>query len=611
MLPKEVSDNPMKKAPCLFCLYSCVTMSLLVSVIASAQVPQLLNFQGRITVGNVNFDGAGQFKFALVNSNGSLTFWSNDGTGAGGSPPVGAVSLPVSKGLYSVQLGNTALPNMTALPATLFTNSDLRLRVWFNDSATGFQQFTPDQQLAAVGYAMMAGNVPDGTVTGAKLASGAVTLDKLANDVRTGLSGPSSGSTAFSEDPNATNLLASGYVQLPGVKVLTEEWESVAPETSVQFSSMSSRPIWTGSEAYVFRDGTSQGPLAARYEPTSNMWHTLDTNDLPAIQAFTPVWIGSELMIITTTGGGGTDLWAVRYDPTMDNWRTVNTIGAPRFSITESVVFWTGTELIVMTGGSAGTAAKRYRPSTDTWVSLNTNGAPFIGGMGIQVIWTGTEMILSRTNGPTQLARYNPTSNTWPAINTNGLPASSSDTRIVWCSNTLVLATSTPGGIWGGRYNPLLDSWQPVSTNGAPSFDVLSARTLWTGSELIVFRMDSPMAGEPRGALYDPVSDTWRSMNPYMPDNYMPPGPEVIWTGAEMVVGPIPDMMLGIRGSRYNPATDRWLSMARNPVNLNYWTPGVIWTCVQALLFGGDSAGMRQMVVKWTPVRTLYLYHKP
>ena len=36
-----------------------------------AQVPQLINYQGRVAVGAVNFDGAGQFKFALVNAAGT------------------------------------------------------------------------------------------------------------------------------------------------------------------------------------------------------------------------------------------------------------------------------------------------------------------------------------------------------------------------------------------------------------------------------------------------------------------------------------------------------------------------------------------------------------
>ena len=90
-----------------------------------AQVPKLVNYQGRVAVDTVNFEGAGQFKFALVNSNGTLTFWSNDGTSAGGSQPTAAVTLNVTKGLYSVMLGDTVLGNMTVIPASAFANPDV------------------------------------------------------------------------------------------------------------------------------------------------------------------------------------------------------------------------------------------------------------------------------------------------------------------------------------------------------------------------------------------------------------------------------------------------------------------------------------------------------
>ena len=147
----------------------------------SAQVPQLINYQGRITVGSVNFDGSGQFKFALVNTDGSTTYWSNDGTSIAGSEPTAAVRLTVTKGLYSVLLGDATLPNMTVVPATVFTNPDVRLRVWFSDGVNGSQLLAPDQRIAAVGYAMIAGTVPDGAITAGKLASGAVTATNLAD----------------------------------------------------------------------------------------------------------------------------------------------------------------------------------------------------------------------------------------------------------------------------------------------------------------------------------------------------------------------------------------------------------------------------------------------
>eukprot|EP01031_Cornospumella_fuschlensis_P052933 gene52933-64664_t len=126
---------------------------------AAAAVPALLNHQGRIAVSGVNFEGAGQFKFALVDSGGTATYWSNDGTSSAGSQPTAAVSLTVTKGLYSVLLGDTALANMTALPVNALDHGDVRLRVWFNDGTHGFEQMAPDQRLAAAPYALVASKV--------------------------------------------------------------------------------------------------------------------------------------------------------------------------------------------------------------------------------------------------------------------------------------------------------------------------------------------------------------------------------------------------------------------------------------------------------------------
>lgn len=125
----------------------------------AAAVPTLLNHQGRMAVNGVNFEGTGQFKFALVNATGTTTWWSNNGTSTAGSQPTAAVSLAVVKGLYAVLLGNTALTNMTEVPATVFENADVHLRVWFNDGPTGFQLITPDQRLASAPYAMVAARV--------------------------------------------------------------------------------------------------------------------------------------------------------------------------------------------------------------------------------------------------------------------------------------------------------------------------------------------------------------------------------------------------------------------------------------------------------------------
>jgi len=165
-------------------------------------VPQLINYQGRIAVVGVNFNGTGQFKFALVDPAGAVTYWSNDGSSSTSSPPAAAVSLTVTNGLYSVLLGDTSLgTSMTAIPASVWTHADVRLRVWFNDGATGFQRLIPDQRLAPHGY------LATGAVSSTAIGAGAVTNTQLApNAVQAGNIAPG----AVSSNHFSLNLTLPG-----------------------------------------------------------------------------------------------------------------------------------------------------------------------------------------------------------------------------------------------------------------------------------------------------------------------------------------------------------------------------------------------------------------
>jgi hypothetical protein len=215
---------------------------LLFSEMVAAQAPNILNYQGRIAVRGVNFEGNGQFKFALVDggtittpatrtatgtavitsgfvtsitlidggvgytstptvtltggggsgatataslvdgavtgftitSPGSgysseptvsvvsppeptattnfVTYWSNDGSSVAGSEPIASVSLPVLKGLFSCQLGDVAVSNMLPIPSSVFLQSNLRLRIWFNDGAKGWQKLSGEPKVAGLGY---------------------------------------------------------------------------------------------------------------------------------------------------------------------------------------------------------------------------------------------------------------------------------------------------------------------------------------------------------------------------------------------------------------------------------------------------------------------------
>ena len=172
----------------------CLAISIANEV--AGQVPQMIHFQGRISAKGHRLDDFGEFKFSLVERDGTRTFWSNDGTGRGGSEPSNAVPVFVRGGMFSVNLGDAALPNMLPVSPLVFTNEDVWLRIWFRererkrnnpdkhtegkDKEDLFELLSPDQRITAVGYAMFAANVADGSVTSEKFAPGAVTTRNLA-----------------------------------------------------------------------------------------------------------------------------------------------------------------------------------------------------------------------------------------------------------------------------------------------------------------------------------------------------------------------------------------------------------------------------------------------
>ncbi len=137
---------------------------------ALGQVPACINYQGRIIRNGTNFTGIAQFKFKLINADGSQSVWSSDGVVNDGREPAGSVPIPVNKGLFYARMGDTNIAGMALMSPSIFTNTDLRLRIWV-DSGSGSELITPDQVLASVGYSMMSANIADGVVTPKKLDS--------------------------------------------------------------------------------------------------------------------------------------------------------------------------------------------------------------------------------------------------------------------------------------------------------------------------------------------------------------------------------------------------------------------------------------------------------
>ena len=570
------------KAPILFLCTLGTVFNL------TAQVPHIIHYQGRVTVHNIVHQGEGRFRFALVNSNGLVTFWSNDGTSAQGSEPAAAVSLLVNKGSYAVGLGDTTLPNMAAISPTVFTNTDVRLRVWFDDGAHGSQLLTPDQRIASVSYAMVAATVSPGGVTASSLAPGSA----LANLLAGGQSPVPGGGIVLSRDANSAALLAAGYVNTGSLTASTpEHWET---RSTILSARQQHSAVWTGTRMIVWGGGGNGNyyNTGGRYNPNNDSWEPVSSLNAPGGRwELGAVWTGQEMLVWGgrpaffhtegNLGDGG------RYDPATDSWRPISSTNAPspRSKLT---AVWTGIEMLVWGGVADGgiclSNGGRYNPITDTWTPINTNGAPSARGDHVAV-WTGSEMIV------------------WGGFFGEGINPSES------------LST-------GARYNPVTDQWTPLPTKGAPP-PAADPVMVWTGQEMIVwggvdFAGRTQSGDRPTlatGARYDPVADVWRPIT----TNNVPTGRSAlpaVWTGSEMViwggvsVPPSGGNSTLSDGARYSPASDTWTALTNDnspPPRVNHT---MVWTGQAALIFGGYSNGDLNSTHAWISGRGLYLYER-
>ena len=159
-------------------------------------VPQVLNYSGKISVSGQPYTGQAYFKFALVNREGTVSYWTNDGNFTLIQEPPTAVSVTLTDGVYSVPLGNASLANMQMIPDQIFKDhNDAHLRIWFAQSASGpFELLSPDQAIGAVPYAL-----------NGSLAAGNSSSGNISN---------SSGSQSTPSGPASVVSMAGGFVRL-------------------------------------------------------------------------------------------------------------------------------------------------------------------------------------------------------------------------------------------------------------------------------------------------------------------------------------------------------------------------------------------------------------
>ncbi len=214
----------------------CIVLMTLFSISFQAYaVPQMINYQGQVTVEGAVFSGAANFRFAIVDGVGNY-YWSNDDNTPPVSPPTTDVSLSVTEGLFNVILGRSG--SMADIPASIFEEEDLYLRIWFDDGlGHGLQQLTPDQSLSSCSFAYKAqnSNELEGHSSSDFMASGTDDWVNESGDTMTGaLNLPSNGLTVGSNQLKANSgrigigtanpaqmLDVAGTVQMTGFKMTT------------------------------------------------------------------------------------------------------------------------------------------------------------------------------------------------------------------------------------------------------------------------------------------------------------------------------------------------------------------------------------------------------
>jgi hypothetical protein len=119
---------------------------------AALAVPSWITHQGQVLLDGRPLDGPGFFKFALLDAAGN-PLWTHDGSA--GPEPAQALQLALTGGHFFAALGRA--PQMAPLPAAALRGQDLRLRVWFSETADGpFSQLAPDLELGTVPSALEA-----------------------------------------------------------------------------------------------------------------------------------------------------------------------------------------------------------------------------------------------------------------------------------------------------------------------------------------------------------------------------------------------------------------------------------------------------------------------
>lgn len=592
---------------------------LIALVSAFGQVPGVMNHQGRILRNNRGLDGAAQFKFALVNSTGTESYWRNSVDANSDGEPDRSVTLSVSRGLYSVLLGDTNLTDMAMLPPAVFTNATLFLRIWFNDGVASFERLIPDQQVAAVGYAIMAGTVPDASLTAAKFAPGALVASNL-NGALIPAQIPDLDATKITSGLLHTNRIpnldasqiASGSLstnRIPPLDASHIESGTFAPtripvlDAAVIGTGVLNAARLPGLSATQITSGvldTARFPLLDASQIGAG---TLDANRIPGLDA-EKITSGT-LNAARLPGIDGAQITSgtfssARIPPLNANQITAGTLNPNLIPALDAGSIASGTFPAARLPANVAYTDPHISGLSAQIANLTAQVNALSGGAGS--LPAGAAIVSSQVNDPVLMASgfevfMNVPSPSWSTSSAaDGLTARLEHAAVwspglgkmfAWGGQLGANTFSETGGL----YESASDSWQPITTAGAPSarrghsmiFDGVKEALIWGGFTEVGYANS--------GARFDLELGSWTPMStvgaPAGRD-----GHAAAWLNSAMVIwggrnstGPLGD------GAIYSRGTDQWSAVpAANAPSARFGASAVT-AGNRVLIWGGTGIG--------------------
>ncbi len=175
-----------------------------------------------------------------------------------------------------------------------------------------------------------------------------------------------------------------------------DEWTPLAEEGEPRNFHQA---LWSGDEMILW--GGTSDPHGAAYDPVADTWTSLSSVNAP-----TPtfqgagVWSGEEMIVWggctvfstspcpTYVGDGG------RYNPTTDTWQPLSTNNSPASRWTHTAV-WSGQRMITWGGCGAQCYDNggMYHPILNSWEETTTINAP-LPRSNHEAVWTSEHMLI-------------------------------------------------------------------------------------------------------------------------------------------------------------------------------------------------------------------------